>query len=230
MPRSSLLWIAVGAAALLSTGGRIGVAAAAPSAGGRAAAGERPRPALTLTAGSPTCAKDGAKVHLSWNEVPGTTTYKVELDGETVLLGDRSARAFTGESLHPGAAYSFQVQAFDGRHITRSNPVSVSISPGLCASEPPGPFKLTLGSLAYDPAGAAGGDGGATVPMSWTGSDWAEAYDVYRDGKLLMSGVRRLTFRDRQIRLGHVYTYTVRARNAKGLRDSNPATLELPPA
>ncbi len=170
-------------------------------------------------------------VQLSWTEVFGASSYMVVLDGaQVVFTGDGASRSYTSRGLHPGPAYSFMVSAFDGKRTIRSNATGVTIPPGLCGSEPPGPFKLGVGGVVYDSISTIGSGVAATVPVGWTISDWADAYDVYRDGELLASGVRGQTFRDRRIQAGRSYTYMVRAHNGKGTRDSNPASIEIPPA
>ena len=167
-------------------------------------------------------------VQLSWTEVLGASDYLVLLDGAPVFNG--AARTYTSRGLHPGPTYSFVVTASDGKRIVRSNSTGVTITAGLCGSEPPGPFKIGVGGVVYDSISTIGGGVAPTVPVTWTSSDWADAYDVYRDGEPLASGLREQMFRDHSIQLGRSYTYMVRARNGKGARDSSPVTIEIPPA
>jgi hypothetical protein len=197
---------------------------------GTAWAAAPPQTDLVLSAGPPICAKDGATVEVSWTEVPATSSYSLYRDDAKVFTGDGSTRKYTAGGLHPGPAYSFRLTAFftTGRGVS-SNVVGVTISPDLCESPPPGPFQLSVGAVGYDSVSTISGGTALTVALAWTGSDWADAFDLYRDGELLVSGLREPSFRDRKdIQHGRSYTYLVRARNTKGIRDSNPVTVQVP--
>lgn len=197
---------------------------------GAAWAAAPPQGDLVLSVGAPTCAKDGATVEVSWTEVPATSSYSLYRDYAKVFAGDSSTRKYTARGLHPGPPYSFSLTAFStmGRGVS-SNVVGVTISPDLCDSPPPGPFQLSVGGVFYDTVSTISGGTALTVALAWTGSDWADAFDLYRDGELLVSGLREPSFRDRKdIQHGRSYAYLVRARNAKGIRDSNPVTVQVP--
>ncbi len=164
-----------------------------------------PPTGLTATAGN-------NQVVLSWTASSGATSYIIY--SGTAAIGTSTSASYTDNSAINGDTYTYTVAAVNaGGTSAPSSPVTVTLTP-------PAPTGLT----------ATAGD--ALVSLSWTSSNGATSYDVYRstasgaESKVVATPTGT-TYINTGLINGVVYYYTVAAVNEGGTSSqSNEASAE----
>src|SRR5689334_92764 len=87
----------------------VALAATAAAAADGARGSKAKRRALTGSGGLVTAAVDSSHVKLTWNAVPGASSYRVLRAG--VTLGQTAATTYTDALLWPRTTYSYEVDA-----------------------------------------------------------------------------------------------------------------------
>ena len=115
---------------------------------------------------------------------------------------------WTVEVINPGGASSGQFQ------FTVAAP----------SSENPGPFTLSANAYCLTSTPLA-----PAVMLTWTTSNLATSYDIYRNGTLYATGNTGTSFDNNlNVSVGQTYTYYVLARNNSGTTHSNQVTVAVP--
>ena len=109
-------------------------------------------------------------MRLTWTGSENAAKYKIykyNSATETVLVGETAKTEYTVSNLYPGAEYVFYVtaQTADGKDVS-----SKSLSArAICESIPPAPADISASTLAT-----------GSIRLTWTGSDTAALYKIYR--------------------------------------------------
>jgi fibronectin type 3 domain-containing protein len=107
---------------------------------------------------------------LTWNVVPGATSYKVYRDGTAITT--TAGNTWTDTGLANGTSYTYYVTALSGATESAASS-SVFVTPVPITPDVPTGLSATPG------------DG--SVALSWSASAHALSYKVYRDGVLVAS-------------------------------------------
>ncbi len=151
------------------------------------------------------------KVQLSWNAASGATIYKIyrstRLAGAKTFLANRTSITFADTTATPGLTYFYWVIAC--KEI-RCSLYSAS-NTGWRKLSPPTNLQASDGTYAN------------MVQVSWTASNGATSYKVYRSNtassqKVLLGSTNKLIFNDTKGTKGVTYYYWVRA--CRGTRAS----------
>jgi prepilin-type N-terminal cleavage/methylation domain-containing protein len=150
-------------------------------------------------------------VRVSWTETASNPAgpvagYRVYADGVQVWTGTGGSALIGG--LDNGTVYAFTVTAYgSGGESGQSAPV-----------------QETPVDVAGTPA-LTGAAGDSTVVVSWTATDRAKSYEVFRDGVSVWKGTA-LTFTDANLTNGVTYSYTaVASGNGGASLESSPLTI-----
>lgn len=170
---------------------------------------EPPTDVTNLTA----AAGDGA-VALSWDRAYGAVSYDIYVSGALEPINTEET-FYTVDGLENGVEYEFRVIAKNS--VGESDGASVKATPAE-PTDPPGEFILS----------AAAGDG--QVSLSWSESEYASSYEVYRSGAVVANGLAQTSYIDTGLVNGTEYSYSVTAVNKYGTVISNTvyATPEEP--
>ena len=152
------------------------------------------------------------QVALTWDAVPGATTYRVYRDN--VQIATTVVAAFTDSGLDNGSAYGYTVIA---QNVAGWSPVSVEVVGVPSAGLPSVPTSVV----------AAPGDG--QVSLAWAAGTNTTGYRVYRDSALVGS-TASASFTDVGVTNGTSYSYTVVAVNATDSSAPSGAVLSTPVA
>ena len=168
----------------------------------------------------------GVAVSLGWQAADGAAGYRVYRtaagSSDRVAVGDTTASGFTDRTADVGLEYTYTVVALaaGGTESVASNPlVLTTVDPDVATA--PVPTGLTLGAVNKN-----------DVTISWTPSDGALFYQVYRaepkaDGTLgdfeLVGRADGASFTDRDVLTTIEYTYSVAAVNAGGASERSVA-------
>lgn len=145
------------------------------------------------------------QVTLKWTEVQGAASYEVYVDNEAEPTVTDIASCTIG-GLQNDVEHSFRVVAVNT--AGKSAGVTVTATPKE-PTDPPGAFTLA----------AVGGNG--RVNLSWSAAQYAESYDVSRDGTVIAAGLSDTAYEDSGLINGTDYTYVVTAKNKNGNTLSN---------
>ena len=167
-----------------------------------------PRPVLAPVV---TAAPGNARVTLTWNALPDATSYKIYRSETGVFDGpsiaSTSSTTFKNYSLTNGTTYYYQVA---GRNMGGDGPRSDVVSATPVA--PP-----------LAPADLAAVAGDKVVTLSWSPSEGATSYSVYRGtfsnkqaSVAIAQGLADAAFVDNTVVNGPTYFYKVTATNAGG--------------
>jgi subtilisin-like proprotein convertase family protein len=184
---------------------------------------------FTLSNQSPVCDTNppgpSPAVRLNWTPSSGATSYDVYRNGGLYSPGNTGTTFYNSANVTAGQTYTYFIRARNASGSRDSNTITVFIPSNICFS-PPGPFTLSNDPplCDTDPPGPS-----PAVRLSWTPSNGASSYDLYRNGALYYSGIVQTSFYNSvDVTAGQTYTYFVRARNSDGSRDSNAVTVFIP--
>lgn len=164
-------------------------------------------------------ATDGAAgyVDLSWSAVTGARGYRVYREGELIASPSAGTLTYRDESMEYHETYSYTVVAVnfsgDGLSAVDSGSADYPV--------PAAPTDLV----------ASDGTEISAVALSWSPSDYADTYSVYRKVAggfdayaLIASGLTETSYVD-EVESGETYSYVVRATGESGTSgDSAPDT------
>ncbi|MCP1674569.1 fibronectin type 3 domain-containing protein [Natronocella acetinitrilica] len=138
-------------------------------------------------------------VALSWQAVEFANTYQVLRDG--VLIATVSATAYLDAAIEPNTIHSYRV-------------VAENAAGSSAASAPAQGYRL---APAAAPQGLSASDGSHTthVALSWQPMDFAESYEIERDGSVIAT-VSTPGYQDTTAVANTTHRYRVRAVNAAG--------------
>jgi type II secretory pathway pseudopilin PulG/chitodextrinase len=144
---------------------------------------------VTATAGD-------AQAELSWDPVPGATTYRVERDGAPIWSGPNTS--VTDPDLTNGTSYTWTVTA---------------TGPG-GSSAPSTPVSATPITAPATPTGLTATPGDTQVQLSWaavanTAAAPVSGYEIFRDGVSVWTGTAT-TWTNTGLANGTSYSFTVR--------------------
>lgn len=167
-------------------------------------------------------AGDGV-VHLSWTASEEADLDSYNLYRNTILIANSLAgTTFTDQDVENGLTYSYSLTALDTSG-NESRPSRVVNSTPRDTTPPAAPNGLTAMA------------GNSLIVLDWNDNrenDLA-SYNLYRDGKILTSGLVESTFTDDDLVNGITYTYAVTAvdenNNESALSPAIQATPEQPP-
>ena len=163
------------------------------------------------------------QIALSWNAVPGATSYSVAraLDATpySIIAAGLGATNYTDTSVILGTNYSYVV--FAGNSCSQSGP-----SPRANAT----PMLVPVA-----PTGLTATPGGSSVVLVWNASSQAAGYNLYRSTSgagsfvVMASNVAVLLYQDTGLSAGTTYYYAVSAVNLAGEGPlSSPAVAASP--
>ncbi|MEO5925375.1 MAG: DUF1800 family protein [Bryobacteraceae bacterium] len=154
-----------------------------------------------------------AQVALSWTAVSGATGYSLYRSTTAGAQGDLimtlAGTSFNNTSLTNGTMYYYRVASSNANGSSVPS-AQVSAKP---VAPPVPPAPIGLGATA----------GNAEVTLTWTGSDAATTYNVYRGtvsgaqaATPIMTGITGLTFKDTGLTNNTTYYYKVAGVNTNG--------------
>lgn len=172
----------------------------------------RPLPPLPVAAPIVTAAAGNARVTLTWNALPDATSYKIYRSETGVFdgpaIGSTTSTTFKNYSLTNGTTYFYRVA---GRNLAGEGPRSEVVSAKPVAP-PLAPADLT----------ASAGD--KVVTLSWSASEGAVSYSVWRgtysnkqSSTPIAQGLTAAQFADTTVVNGPTYFYKVTASNDGGV-------------
>lgn len=159
---------------------------------------------LNATAGN-------TQVGLSWNPVPGATSYNIYRattpGGEgTTVYKNVTATTYTDTGLTNGVTYYYQVSALNGAGQSAKS----------------GEVSATPQSVPATPTGVTATAGNAQVTLSWSASTGATSYNIYRattsggEGNTVYKNVTANSYTDIGLTNGITYYYQISAANGVG--------------
>jgi titin len=173
------------------------------------------------------------RVELSWTDVAGETSYRVErrLDGTTTWapVGTTPANVttFADETVQPGKKYFYRVRAFNGTLGSEPSNVADATTPLVEPGTPAAPTELHIVEI-----------GIKFVRLAWNDVAGESGYKIERriDGstewkQIGTTDANITTFRDEDpaLQFGKTYIYRVRANNAElNSPYSNPVAAKIP--
>ena len=170
---------------------------------------------LSLTA-TPVCTGSAPSIQLVWTASANATSYDVYRKG-AVLSAGLTGTQLNDVGVSPGTEYTYYVRARNGLGSRDSN--STAATAPSCGSIP-GSFTLTLTPECDQST--------SRVRLSWTAAPNATSYDVYRNGALLFSNLTGTQFLNTSVAAGTAYSYSVKAKNGFGTRDSGTLSATAP--
>ncbi|MBI5230962.1 MAG: fibronectin type III domain-containing protein, partial [Coriobacteriales bacterium] len=156
---------------------------------------------------------NGGSIDLSWDAVPGASSYAVYRDGVGITSA-LAATSFTDDTAETGTSYTYTVTAFDGSG--NESPASAGASAASADTLAP---EVPSGLSAADTPN----DHGGSIDLSWDAVSGAAGYTVYRDGAELAAGITGTSYTDATTADGTVYSYTVSASDAAGNESAQSA-------
>lgn len=162
-------------------------------------------PANLTVVGTRTTNTDLATDFVAWNAVAGATSYNLYLYDTLIASGIRDT-----SYLVPPARWrrhlTYTVTAIDAMGM-ESIPSNIATAqgaprPGILTPAPP----IVPRELVATPEWNAGAP---RIALTWRSRSNNATYRVYRDGRLLASGIWGLTYFDQSVRPGASHTYTV---------------------
>ena len=147
--------------------------------------------------GVPLC----GQAEIAWERVSGATDYVLYRRGVEVYSGKNLRFADTG--LMPGAQYAYTLAARNAGGLGPASPVQTATISSQCP--PPAP-------VVWGQEGVCGGN----AQIFWSQAQRADFYEVFRGTTHVFSG-NTVSFVDRGLKAGKIYTYKARAGNTGGL-------------
>ncbi len=143
----------------------------------------------------------GSGITLNWKAVAGAAQYRVYRHNGSnwVLLGKATGTSYTDKGVTVGKSYKYTLRAENGSNLSSYNSTGWTVKYTLTT---PSVTKVTTSSTA--------------IKIQWGAVSGAGGYRVYRKapGATKWSQVAKTTatsYTDKNVKVGSVYTYTVRA-------------------
>lgn len=143
----------------------------------------------------------GSGITLNWKAVAGAAQYRVyRHNGSSwTLLGKVTGTSYTDKSVTLGKSYKYTLRAENGSNLSSYNSTGWTVKYTLTT---PSVTKVTTSSTA--------------IKIQWGAVSGADGYRVYRKapGATKWSQVAKTTatsYTDKNVKVGSIYTYTVRA-------------------
>lgn len=147
----------------------------------------------------------GSGITLKWKAVDGAAKYRVyRANGSKwVLLDKVTGTSYTDKNVTSGKSYKYTVRAENGKNLSGYNSKGWTVKYTLTT---PAVSKITTSST--------------TIKIQWGAVKGVDGYKVYRKapGATKWSQVAKTTgtsYSDKNVKVGSVYTYTVRAYKGK---------------
>lgn len=155
----------------------------------------------------------GKGITLQWNAVAGAAKYRVYRatdDGKKwVLLGTVTGTSYTDKNVTLGKSYKYTLRAENGKNLSAYVKAGWKVQYTLAT---PSVTKVTTTSN--------------SIKIQWNAVNGAEGYRVYRKKSgeanwTLLAKVTGKSYTDKNVKVGSVYTYTLRAYKGKTLSAYN---------
>lgn len=167
-----------------------------------------PAPGAFTLSLTPECSGNTSQIKLMWTAAVNATAYDIYRNG-TLLASNITGTQFTNTTVTSGTTYTYSVKAKNSGAIQTNNSNGiVSATASNCAI--PGAFTMAVSA-----------ECSATVTsqmnVTWTSSNGATSYDIYRNGTLYASDISGTSFLNTYLITGGTsYSYSVKAKNAIG--------------
>ena len=164
-------------------------------------------------------------VSLTWSASTGATSYQVYRNGAFYAGGITGTSFDNNANVVAGQSYSYFIRAINANGTTDSNTISVTVPANVCAgSQPPGSFTVSGNAYCNTTPPVA-----PAVSLTWSASTGATSYQIYRNGSVHVANTDNTANEDKlDVIAGQIYTYFIRARNARGATDSNAMEVLVP--
>ncbi len=183
--------------------------------------------AFQLT-GTAWCVSNAPAVVLEWTPSSGATSYElIRDDGQNTTFSYPTIAYYDFNVVKGGPAHTYFVRASDGGPVTTDSN-SVTVAPLATPCGPPPPSPVITGFAYCDPGNPQSAMHPA-VKVEW---EWdplfLASYDVYRDGRFLITVNRGALVMIDDSFAGQTMTFYVVAKNAGGTSTSNTIELTVP--